>query len=468
MSQISESDANATGPALFPSRESWERVDGLIDEWHAALDAAQPPAAELGVRFRQQMEGAEATFGGRLLCPYLRPNFLGQSHFAYVQSAIRDAMAAISVVERRAVEDPTFLHRMGLTEGETRLVKLPSCTARFSANSRMDTFLTPDSFKFVEYNAESPAGIAYADLLQDLYLQMPLMQSFVERHGLTRLQCRSYVLETLLEAYRAWGGSGRPHIAIVDYLDVPTRTEFDLFKAFFEAEGFPTTIADPRSLELRDGRLVTPDGIVIDILYRRLLVNELLERIDDCQALVRAVEQNAVCMVNSFRCKILHKKMLFAVLWEPDMQCHFTEAQRDVIRRHVPWTARVADGWVEFEGRSHDLVELARAEQHRMVLKPNDEYGGKGVVIGWECTAEEWAKALGDAMAYPHILQERVPSARLAFPDLENNVAPRIVDLDPFIFGDRVTGFLTRLSDTSLCNVTSGGGQVPTFLLPDA
>ena len=40
-----------------------------------------------------------------------------------------------------------------------------------------------------------------------------------------------------------------------------------------------------------------------------------------------------------------------------------------------------------------------------------------------------------------------------------------VVDLDPFVFDGEVEGFLTRLSGTSLANVTSGGGQVPAFLV---
>jgi glutathionylspermidine synthase len=461
------SESVVTGHAPFPSRETWSRVDAIIDEYHRELLDPERVPEDLGARFKAQMEEADATFGGRILCPYLRPNFMARSQFDYVRDSIREAMAAIAVVERRAFEDPDFFDRMGLTEGEARLVRINPHTPRFSAKSRMDTFLTPDSFKFVEYNAESPAGIAYADILQEQFLQLPMMQRYVEKYGFTRLQCRQYVLETLLDSWRRWGGTGRPRIAIVDYPNVPTWTEFELFKKYFESQGYETAIADPRELEMHNGRLVAPGGFVVDILYRRLLVNELLEKLDDCRALVEANERNVVCMVNSFRCKLLHKKLLFAVFWDDDMQQYFSEAQREVIRRHVPWTSRVADKQVEFEGQSHDLLDLARAEQHRMVLKPNDEYGGKGVVIGWERTAEEWEKALSEALSYPHILQERVPTSRIEFPDLDKNIAPRVVDLDPFIFGDRVTGFLTRLSDTSLCNVTSGGGQVPTFLLPD-
>ena len=451
----------------FPSQASWDRVNMLIEEYHRELCDRERVPDDVGAAFRAHMDEADATFGGRLLCPYLRPNFMAQSQFDYVRYAIREVMSAISVVEARAFEDPGFFARMGLTEAEERLVRLPSSTRRVSVKSRMDTFLTPDSLCFVEYNAESPAGIAYADTLQDQFLRLPIMRRFVERYGLGRLQGRQYVLDTLLDAWRENGRTGRPSIAIVDYPSVPTYTEFEMFRDFFTTAGYETTIADPRSLEMINGRLVAPGGFKIDILYRRVLVNELLEQIDRCEPMVKAVEQGAVVMVNSFRCKLLHKKMLFAMLWEPDMQQYYTVPQKTAIRRHVPWTTRVANKTVDFEGARVDLMELALREQHRMVCKPNDEYGGKGVTIGWERTQSEWDQTLRHALEAPHILQERVPTSRLDFPDLERNIAPRVVDLDPFIFGDEVHGFLTRLSDTSLCNVTSGGGQVPTFLLPD-
>ena len=40
-----------------------------------------------------------------------------------------------------------------------------------------------------------------------------------------------------------------------------------------------------------------------------------------------------------------------------------------------------------------------------------------------------------------------------------------LVDFAPYLFRGRVAGFLTRLSATGLANVTSGGGQVPAFIV---
>jgi len=460
LSKASESQVAFLSPA------SWDLLHRMIDEHHAMITDPTVVTDEMIERMKSDMKDAGAVFGGRLLSPFLRPNFLTRSQFRYVAAAIRETMAAIRVVEERALSDSAFLQRMGVTEAEAKLIAIEPGLARFSYKSRMDTFLTPEAFKFVEYNAESPAGIAYGDRLQEIAYEFEPTRRMRERYKISMAQSREEVLATLLAAWEEWGGKHKPRIGIVDYLDVPTVTEFHMFGEYFESRGYQTVVFDPRNLEYRDGRLMAGD-FHIEMLYRRVLVNELLERIDACKALVDAVRDRAVCMVNPFRAKLLHKKLLFAVLWAPDMQQHFSEAMRETIRKHVPWTVRVAEGRVIHHGDSVDLVEFARANRDRLVLKPNDEYGGKGVQIGWERTESEWDAALQTALHEPFVLQERVPVARTEFPDIARNVAPRVVDLDPFIFGDRVTGCLTRLSDTSLCNVTSGGGQTPTLIVED-
>ena len=72
------------------------------------------------------------------------------------------------------------------------------------------------------------------------------------------------------------------------------------------------------------------------------------------------------------------------------------------------------------------------------MLKPNDEYGGKGVLIGWETEQEVWNDALQAALDDPAIVQERALIAYEDFPaflpDGELDISRRLVDCDPFIF----------------------------------
>src|SRR5258708_834801 len=102
-------------------------------------------------------------------------------------------------------------------------------------------------------------------------------------------------------------------IAIVDWNDVPTQAEFRLFQRYFVSQGYDTIIADPRDLEFTNGRL-RHKGTAIDIVYKRLLTNEFLEKLDETHALLDAYHAGAVCVVNSFRQKYIHEKMLFGIL----------------------------------------------------------------------------------------------------------------------------------------------------------
>jgi len=68
-------------------------------------------------------------------------------------------------------------------------------------------------------------------------------------------------------------------------------------------------------------------------------------------------------------------------------------------------------------------------------------------------------------------VQERVTTSREVFPWIMDGdrveFVEQLVDLDPLLFDGRVGSAFTRLSSTELCNVTAGGGMVPTFILED-
>ncbi len=238
-------------------------------------------------------------------------------------------------------------------------------------------------------------------------------------------------------------------------------------------------ICSPDDLRYRDGRLVAAlpeeqDGadIPIDLVYKRVLTSEFLMRYGDAaldHPLTQAYRDGKICMVNSFRAKLLHKKSIFALLTDAAHQERFSAEERAAIERHVPWTRMVQDGRSTYQGAPIDLLGFARAEQERLLLKPNDEYGGKGIVIGWEVSPEEWAGALKEALDTPFVVQERVTIAYENYPamiDGQLQIGRRLVDSDPFLFGTNVAGCLTRLSTVTLLNVTAGGGStVPTFVI---
>ena len=442
-----------------------------IEAWHALLGAgelAPPFSASLSEEMRRQ----KLTFGDRLHCPFLRPFFLTTDDAVRIRAAAETIAALGERVARAALDAPRLFQALGVTEAEGRLIRMDPGYATASTASRLDAFLLPDSIRFAEYNAESPAGPAYTQRLCEVFDALPIMSRFKEGRTVTFHRLIPQLLDALLASYRDWGGqTSTPTMAIVDWRNVPTWSEFEIIAAAFRDSGVETIVCDPRDLTF-NGRDLAAAGVRVDLVYRRVLLNDIVARPDECSALVRAYAARAVCVANTFRCKLAHKKAFFAVLTDSEYADMFSDAERGAIRSHIPWTRLVADVATEKDGRRGSLLEIARRQQNQLVLKPNDEYGGKGVLLGWEENSVAWDEALNAALQDPPgswIVQERIAVRREVFPqfDASGTVTMRdmLVDLAPYLFRGKVVGYLTRLSATGLANVTSGGGQVPPFVV---
>ncbi|HZE72243.1 MAG TPA: hypothetical protein VE135_22265 [Pyrinomonadaceae bacterium] len=418
------------------------------------------------------LERARLIFGGRRLSPYLRPHFVSEGDFERVRTVCETVWSAIEKVKDAAIADPSIVTDLGLTEIERELIAIDPGYRAVSPTARLDSFLTGSAYSFVELNGESPAGIAYADAAYDIFSSLPVMQRFAEKYKVRALYGRGHMLDVLLSSHTEFLGrkpDRPPRIAIVDLKGLPTQKEFELFKEYFESRGYPAVICSPDELEFSRGRLNFGD-LEIDIVYKRLLVNEYLPIIEQYPALLNAYRSRAVCMVNSFRSKLIHKKALFAVLTDERRAALFSDHERAAIQSHVPWTRLVRDEETIYRGSKIELLEFIRENQQKLVLKPNDDYGGHGITIGWNIEQQGWTAALQSALEDgDYLVQERVPTARESFPALHEDgtveFSEQLVDLDPLLFNGRVGSAFTRLSFTELANVSSGGGMVPTYII---
>lgn len=437
--------------------------------YHDRLERADAPM--LAEALFEQMRARRLTFGDRLVCTVLRPYFISETAYRFVNAASALVLGAIARLGEALMADPALRSLVGLTPDEEAMIAIPFGYQYPDASARLDSFLTGQDLYFIEYNAESPGGLAFGEVLSDLFADFPIMAEVGQTYPFTRLPIRPRILASLLECYRQWGGQTRPNIAIVDWREVRTFNEFLLCQETFEAAGYPTRICDPRDLEYRQGKLYVGD-YRIDLVYKRVVTGELLQREGLRHPLVRAVAEGAVCMVNAFRSHLLLKKVLFALLSDPQYTHLYTREQSAVIARHIPWTRRVTPGFTEYQGQRVDLLDFAAQQRDRLVLKPSGEYGGVGVVLGWETNLIEWETALRNALNGIYVIQERVPVPREDFPVLDNGqvrLSSRYLDLDPYVWhGVQSLGCGVRLSGGALLNVSAGGGSaVPMFVIRD-
>lgn len=445
-------------------------LEQAITDYHALIEKNLSAAEDqLQLLHHLQIE-RKVTFGDRPMAHSLRPTFMTEATYNVVQDRVYLIRQAFLHIAARFFNDERILkEELGMEDWEIELAAIPTNVIRLSALSRMDSFLTKDSFKFVEINGENPAGIAYLHELGRIYRSLPIFQEFEKTHPVRFVSPMEHTLSALTSIYHEQfdGKAERPSIAIVDKLDVPTIHEFKLLQAYCERMGHPCVIADPRSLSCRDGWIYAGDQR-IDILYRRLLINEFYEMKDECSAFLEGYIAQKTCYLNTFRTKLVHKKAIFSLLTDERYTEQLTLEQKNAIRQHIPWTRILRPEKTTFRGLRIDLLEFVRNNRAYFVIKPNDEYGGKGVTLGFSASQKEWDDAIQQSIEGCFVVQEVVDIHREPFLVKTGNswdMVPTIIDLDPYLNGPLMGGCLTRTSASNLANVTAGGGTLPMFIL---
>ncbi len=426
----------------------------------------------------------DLTFGGRPLCTVLRPLLHTRKGWSYLQRRTELVLSAFNKLTLAMLDDEAVRAQVFLTPDEEYLVTLPTGYDTNIPTARLDSFFTyepdealgdPYTLNYIEFNGESPAGMAYEDVMTELFQQTPLMVEFGKAFTLTGLPARPHLLNTILNIYYQWRGNRDklPDLAIVDWAGVPTMTEFYLIQKYLGRHGIKVVICTPGELDFVNGQMFAK-GIPVDFVYKRVLTTELLQTYGLNHPIVAALEAGAICMANPFNCKLLHKKASFAVASDERNAHLLTPVERAAVKAHIPWTRSVEErSTLDQHGKPIDLLPWISDNRDHLVLKPNDEYGGKGVLIGWETGQAEWEKALADAIRDPSIVQERATIAYEPFPSLDKagkvEVGQRLVDCDPFLFnGNSAPSCLVRLSTVTLLNVTAGGGSmVPAFVVEE-
>jgi uncharacterized circularly permuted ATP-grasp superfamily protein len=295
------------------------------------------------------------------------------------------------------------------------------------------------------------------------------VKEFRRRYNLTRLGGKKPFLQALLKAYKMFSGSAKkPNIAILEFRTTNGGSEYEMFRDYFRAEGYQSVMVSPDQLEYRGG-VLRGGGMDIDLIYRRVSVQEFLMRFTLDHPLVHAYRDRKVCIVNSFRSELAHKKAMFALLTDESLISKFPIHERKAIREHLPWTRVVKAGKSTYRDQEiADLLEYIRENREKLVLRPNDEYGDLHSYIGYEHDEGSWARALREAQRSPYVVQESVRPVRSVFPMLTYGhleFKEMQVDVQPQAFLGKVAGCSSYVSTSGPGSYSPASGFAPTFII---
>lgn len=443
-----------------------------IARYHKLLETEPFKDAAWAEALLGRLQSRGLVAGGSPIAPVLRPHFITRRQYTNLVKAAESLFSAIDRIKQLALASPQLLSRMELLPAEKMLASVDPGYPFLAVTSLLDTHLDNGTMRFVEYNADTPAGVAYSDGLAEVFYDCPPMRQFRKRYAVSKPGGMKHLLDALLRAYREFTGGGKklPHIAIVEIRQPSQNTgsgELVLMREYFRREGYPAEIVAPEQLEYRNGVLRRGD-FSIDLVYRRVKVQEFLVRYSLDHPLVRAYRDRAACVVNSFRSELAHKKAIFDLLTDDAITAGFPLAERKAIHDYIPWTRVVTASRVTYRGELVDLPEFILKNRERLVLKPNDESAEQHSFHGWEVDAKGWERALKTAMRHPYVVQERVPPPVVRFPVYkygELEMRDMEVDLHPHAFLGRVQGCSTWLTVAGAGSFSTLSGLAATFVV---
>jgi glutathionylspermidine synthase len=444
-----------------------DHVNNLKLQHLVELSKLGDGCVQVEAQIEQWLGEHDVVFGGRTIPFVLMPHFVSSGQVHRVRQAVECLCTVLDRFCDAYPDDQRLADELALPPLEDSLVRVDPGYARPLRICRLDAFLSGYEVKFLEFNADSPAGIGYTDVLYEglrRAIELPRVDAEFDTAYAPMLPL---LIEALLDAYGRRRSTRpelpeRPRLALVDKPGSPSVPEFRIICAAARRHGLDAVHATTEELTY-DGSVLRAGDEPVHLVYRRVLIDDLEEG-----DLTAAARDGSVCVVNPARARVANNKKLFALLDDPRFAHLVTRREAEVIAETIPWTRILRPGRVTYGSWVVDLLDFVSDNRQRLVLKPASEYGGHGVSLGIETEQADWDKMIAShAEADDYIVQEYVPVPEEMFPTVEDgHVQMRLkrFNINPFGIGGRYAGMITRISDQAVINVSAGGGLLPSVV----
>jgi hypothetical protein len=416
------------------------------------------------------LDKSSAKIQGKTIYSIYFPYVLSDNDYTYIKNKaeklwlILEKTAELIVTEREVA---------GYFDFPEEFLDLLTVEPGYSINipiTRFDAFYHGDNIFYCEFNTDGTSGMNETNTMEEAYFATEIGKELQEKYSLKQFELRKSLLTTLLECYKEYKENTgfrnkdteykehahRPNIAIVDFMDKATIAEFEALRETFIQCGYNTMICDPRDLIYRDGRLFH-GNYRIDLVYRRAVTTEILERTDKVKAFLQAYKDNAFCMVGSFRSEAAHSKLVFTFLSSKSAKKYFNAHELKIIMEHIPFTFKLTSN-------NEELINELIHKKDSYLIKPHNSYGSQGLYMGKDYTQNEWENLVQSNKDANYIAQKVVEIPQEDFVVTPGKIKKLRVNLSPYLYNGKLAGFYTRVSNIDIITTARGGALVPTFL----
>lgn len=412
--------------------------------------------AEDYVHAKDKVSRSTAIYRGKPVPFLLHPMFWMEEDVNAFQEISRQIISITDKVTKAYLIDPEYRKLFRYSDLAEKLILRTPGYFRNTPIGRFDLFYEDrEHFYFCEINTDGSSAMNEDNEIGRVLLESKAIKDFSKKYRIQGFELMDSWVNQLLQYYEEWGGVGVPNVAIVDFRESATSSEFQVFQEKLRKRGYLCEIVDPRDVHLQKGKMYAGD-YRIDLVYRRLVTFELLERAEEISTFIEAYLRNCFCCVGEIRSQIMHNKKSFVVLHLPETTGFLTSKEREFVERHIPKT--------EILTNDEKCLQQIKENRKKYVLKPSDKNASQGVVIGSDVSEAEWKRNVDLCVGKDYLLQEFCPPVLRQHSILEDGVWKlkefgSVVGL--FIYDGHFQGMYTRVSSQLLISGISNYFTLP-------
>ncbi len=398
---------------------------------------------------------SEAIYHDEIVPTLYMPRFFPDDHVDCIRDIVKTSSEIFHKVIDRYVADGQYREAFGFSPELEELIMLETDIPEVFPMARFDFhFDDCDHFSFIEINTDGSSAMVEDREFVRLFKDTKAYRDFSQLYDMKSFDLVGLWVEALKNIYQEQYQDELPTIAIVDFLEYEN-LEFIRFQKEFEKAGMPTFIGQPDELEYRDDGYLYYQDHKIDVVYRRLVTSDFMQRYDELGHLVEALKYGKTLWVGPIRTQIIHSKIFFAVLHREEFWPMFTPEEVAFIKKAFPYTEELTDD-------NRDDARFLNKDQ--WILKPTDSYASKGVIAGKMLTGEEWRKELHNNERGRTIIQKysEIGHAKMINFD-QDEVAVYGQMIGVFVYRNYFAGLYSRVGQQAIVAGPFEGRVVASF-----
>lgn len=440
--------------------QGYREDEALLDEWFTHLVMLDGDAKGQR-RAAAYMQQSTAICHNEIVASAFAPRIVSDTTWQALDLIARTMYTIIVKVMQHYKDDEGYRSLFAFDKRLEELIMLDRGYSSPLPFARIDLIPTSSqTFGFCEFNTDGSSGMNED---REVYASICTSEStlhFSKQHTTQSCELIDSWIDAFMRIYDDFPSAVKnPHVALCDYLDCATLSEFKVYQEAFIKRGIPCSIVDIRTVRFENGCLQDAEGKVIHAIWRRCVTNDVLKRWDESQTFLNAIRAGSVALIGSFAGHIAHDKRIFNVLHHPATHAFLTPDECRFVACHIPRTLYLKTSDLEAHGLSCEALD-----HNDWVIKPTDSYGADNVYVGADYTQEQWDEILQQFIdgksGSLFLLQRRLPDRPLrTIPLGQSTIEPSLYGelCGLYIYDGVLQGIFTRLGPHhTICGTHDG------------